>query len=346
MNPVLARETKERFRGKRAMPWLLIVWILAIGLIAYLLFVAAREIAQSQFGLGQALASGFMGRFLFESMTILVVTAVVMVVPGLTALSIVGERERQTFHLLQVTQMSPMQLVVGKLTSSIAYFGILVIAVLPIIAMPMIFGGTTLTDVAIALAFISLLAVTLGSISMWMSARAKSSRAAVAMSYVIAFLIAFLSFAGLGAEYFFALNDQGRLPEEGVESVFALANPYFGLVSAVEAPLEVGQDRFFASPYTPLELHLFARQGAGGAVDLGVGIEPGVIRIEDGRQFVNYTRPPLWIYTVVLYTFFTGLSLWRATAIVTAPATRVRMRGGSKQEAQTSPAQEVDDAAS
>jgi hypothetical protein len=331
MNPVLARETKERFRGKRTMPWLLITWILAIGLIAYLLFIIAREIAQSQFGLGQALASGFVGRFLFESMTLLVVTAVVMVVPGLTALSIVGERERQTFHLLQVTQMSPYQLVLGKLGSSIAYFGVLIIAVLPIVALPMIFGGTTFTDILVAVASIVLLTLMLGAVSMWMSARAKSSRGAVAMSYAIAFVIGFLSFAGLGAEYFFALDDRGSLPSDGVESLSALINPYFALASAVEAPLEIGQDRFFASPYTPFELHLYARQGAGGAVDLGVGqVEPGTIRIENGRQFVNYSRPPLWVYTAVIYTALIGLGLWRAATIVTAPATRIRSRNGQK----------------
>ena len=43
----------------------------------------------------------------------LLMTAVVMIVPGLTALSIVGERERQTFQLLQVTQLSPLQIVLG-----------------------------------------------------------------------------------------------------------------------------------------------------------------------------------------------------------------------------------------
>jgi hypothetical protein len=183
----------------------------------------------------------------------------------------------------------------------------------------------------VALAFIALLTVMLGSVSMWMSARAKSSRGAVAMSYAIAFLIAFLSFAGLGAEYFFALDDRGNLPDEGVESVSAWINPYFALASAVEAPLEIGQDRFFASPYTPLELHLFARQGAGGAVDLGVGqVEPGTIRIENGRQFVNYSRPPLWVYTTIIYVLLIGLGLWRAAVIVTAPSTRVRARNGKK----------------
>lgn len=323
MNPVLARETKERFRSRRVVPWLLTVWILAMGLIGYLLFVIARLIARDSFGIGPALSAGFMGRFLFESMTLLLVTAVVMVVPGLTALAIVGERERQTFHLLQVTQMRPVDLVLGKLSASIAYFILLVVAVLPIVALPLVFGGTSLGDVVVAIGMISLLALMLASVSMWMSARAKSSRGAVAMAYVVSFAMAFLSFAGLGAEYFFSLDEFGRLPSDGVESYSGLINPYLALVSAVEAPLELGQDAFFASPFTPFEAHLLQRQDVGAeAVFGGGGIEPGRIRIENGRQFVTYSRLPLWIWSVVAYVGLTLLSLWRASAIVAAPAKR------------------------
>lgn len=147
------------------------------------------------------------------------------------------------------------------------------------------------------------------------------------MAYAIAFFIAFLSFAGVGAEYFFSLNERGDVPPEGIESISAFFNPYIGLVSAVEMPLEIGQDSFFASPYTVLELHLFARQGAGGAAGFGSGeLRPGTIRIENGRQFVNYSRPPLWIYTAVIYTVLTAIGIWRATLIITAPATRVRLK--------------------
>ena len=229
--------------------------------------------------------------------------------------------------------MSPLQLVLGKLGSSIAYFGILIIAVLPIVALPMIFGGTSFKDIVIALAFLTLLTVTLGSLSIWMSARAKSSRGAVSMAYAIAFFIAFLSFAGLGAEYFFSLDERGNVPPEGIESISAFVNPYIGLVSAIEMPLEIGQDSFFASPYTVLELHLFARQGAGGAAGFGgAELRPGTIRIENGRQFVNYSRPPLWIFTTVIYTVLTAVGIWRATLIITAPATRVRLKPKTARE--------------
>ena len=86
------------------------------GALFLLLPVGARSV-----GLGQAVAGGHMGRFIYEGMLFLLMTGVVMIVPGLTSLSIVGERERQTFHLLQVTQLSPLQIVLGKLWSSMSY---------------------------------------------------------------------------------------------------------------------------------------------------------------------------------------------------------------------------------
>lgn len=297
-------------------PWLLMVWIAAIGLLGYLLYLLARVTAEQSFGLGRTVATGFMGRFLFESMTLLLVTAVVMVVPGITALAIVGERERQTFHLLQVTQMSPFQLVTGKLWASIMYFLLLIAAVLPIAGLPLLFGGTSIRDIAVAAAGILLLTITLASTSMWMSARAKSGRGAVAMSYVISFAIAFFSLAGMAGEYFLTLDEFNDLPQLGVESYSALVNPYVGLVSAMEMPLEV-EPRQFATPYTAVELHLFQRQGA--SLGFGGQVAPGTIRIEGGRQFVNYSRPPVWVYTAGIYTAMTVFALRRATLAVQAP---------------------------
>ncbi len=99
LNPVLAREVRERFRGRRA-PLFVTLWVLGVGLIGYLVYVIAQYAAQDAFGLGQAVAGGYMGRFIYEGMLFLLMTGVVMIVPGLTSLSIIGERERQTFHLL------------------------------------------------------------------------------------------------------------------------------------------------------------------------------------------------------------------------------------------------------
>ena len=83
-----------------------------------------------------------------------------------------------------------------------------------------------------------------------------------------------------------------------------------------------------ASPRIRLSSSILGSQGAGDAVAFGGGgLEPGTIRIEGGRQFVNYSRPPLWIYTSVIYAGLIALGLWRASAIVSAPTARLRARG-------------------
>src|SRR5690606_5669540 len=163
LNPVLGREVRERFRSRRA-PIFVTLWVLGVGLIGYLVYLIAQLAARDAFGLGQGVAGGYMGRFIFEGMLLVLMTAVVMIVPGLTALSIVGEKERQTFHLLQVTQLSPIQIVLGKIWSSMSYFILLLVAVAPVAALPLLFGGVRITDVLVGLGMLLLTAVMLGSV--------------------------------------------------------------------------------------------------------------------------------------------------------------------------------------
>ncbi len=329
VNPVLGREIKERFRSRRA-PVFVTLWVLGVGLIGYLVYLVAQLAARSAFGLGQGVAGGYMGRFIFEGMMALLMTGVIMIVPGLTALSIVGERERQTLHLLQVTQLSPLQIVLGKLWSSMSYFLLLIVAVAPVAALPLLFGGVRLSDVIVGLAMIMLTALMLGSIGIWGSARARSSRGAVANAYMWSFIIAFITFALMGAELLFVNNQSGNpFPPRGREIVSILPNPYVGMVSAVVAPL--GSDGLQGTPFDVVEVLLMERQGFDAGF-FGVGPGPGPIdgAIVDpsGGPAVDRTlplrRPPVWMYTVAIYLVVTSLALWGATRRVRAPATRIR----------------------
>ena len=129
MNPVARRELQERFRTLRS-PMVLSIWVFAIGAITFLayLFASARADERLQSfgsagiaGFGSVVASSSMGQFILHALLIGLLTAVVFVVPGQAAVTIVGERERQTLELLQVSQMSAWGIVVGKLLSSIAF---------------------------------------------------------------------------------------------------------------------------------------------------------------------------------------------------------------------------------
>ena len=319
INPVLGREVKERFRSRRA-PVFVTLWVLGMGLIGYLVYLVAQLAARDAFGLGQGVAGGYMGRFIFEGMMALLMTGVIMIVPGLTALSIVGERERQTFHILQVTQLSPLQIVLGKLWSSMSYFLLLVVSVAPIAALPLLFGGVRLTDVVVGLGMLMLTAVMLGSIGIWGSARARSSRGAVANAYLWSFILAFITFAAMGAELLFVNNDGGNpFPARGREIVSILPNPYVGMVDAVVAPL--GSDGLQGTPFDLIEVVLMERQG----FDQGFGIGRGAF---DGARAPNQAlplrRPPVWVYTVGIYLVITFVALRGATKRVRAPAVRIR----------------------
>ena len=313
LNPVLAREVRERFRGRRA-PLFVTLWVLGVGLIGYLVYVIAQYAAQDAFGLGQAVAGGYMGRFIYEAMLALLMTAVVMIVPGLTALSIVGERERQTFHLLQVTQLSPLQIVLGKLWSSMSYFLLLLVAVAPVVAVPLLFGGVRITDLLAGLGMVLLTAVMLGSVGIWASSRARSSRGAVAAAYTWSFVLAFITLAAMAGELLL-VHDGTGFPAQGREIVSVLPNPYVGMVSAAVHPL--GTDGVSGTPFDIVEVLLLQRQGYD-AFGFGVDLGP------DAARALPLRRPPVWMFTVGIYLVIVVGALWGATRRVTAPASRIR----------------------
>lgn len=320
INPVLGREIKERFRNRRSAVFVTL-WVLGVGLIGYLVYLVAQLTARDAFGLGQGVAGGYMGRFIFEGMLALLMTGVVMIVPGLTALTIVGERERQTFHLLQVTQLTPLQIVLGKLSSSMSYFLLLLVAVAPVVALPLLFGGVKLADVAAGLGMLILTAMMLGSVGIWGSARARSSRGAVANAYLWSFVLAFITFAAMGAELLF-LSDGPVFPARGREVVSILPNPYVGMVSAVVAPL--GSDGLQGTPFDVIEVLLMERQGFD---QFGFGRGPLGMAV-DGDRPLPLRRPPVWVYTVAIYVATTVAALYGAARRVRAPATRIRTLRG------------------
>ena len=312
MNPVLARESRQRFRGRWS--WLVITgWVIVVGLLTYLFFVAGRSINVDFFavrgplsGLNQA------GKWVFEGMTLVLLTAVAFMVPGLTALSVVGERQSQTLHLLQITQITPLGIVLGKLFSSISYFLVLILAVIPLLGLPLAFGAIGLVDVLVVLAMLVLVVAMQASVSIWVSSRARSNRGAVALSYVLAVAIFFGSFVLMGVE---ALVISVDIEDNGRELVSTWLNPYVAVADAVAFPYDdltgffEGPD--LPTPMDPLEALVALRQGDD---------------LEDGAS-LGLRRIPGWIATTLIYGLIIALCLWRAARRVTAPrALPVRLK--------------------
>ncbi len=312
MNPVLARESRQRFRGRWS--WLVITgWVIVVGLLTYLFFVAGRSINIDFFGVRGPLSGlNHAGKWVFEGMTLVLLTAVAFMVPGLTALSVVGERQRQTLHLLQITQVTPFGIVVGKLFSSIGYFLVLILSVIPLLGLPLAFGAIGLVDVLVVMGMLILVVAMQASVSIWVSSRARSNRGAVALSYVLAVAIFFGSFVLMGVE---ALAVRVDIEDDGRELVSTWLNPYVAVADAAAFPYDdltgffEGPD--LPTPMDPLRLLVSLRQGE---------------NLQEGATF-GVKRVPGWIATTLIYGAIISLCLWRASRRVTAPrASPVRLR--------------------
>lgn len=334
MNAVTMREIKERFRRRRAVVFLSI-WVVVLVGLGYLTYVAARAWAGSIGlfgGISPLIISSSIGRIMFELVSLLLMSAILLVVPGVAALSIVGERERLTLPLLQVSQLTPRQIVFGKLGSSLVYQLLLLISVAPIMLIPMLFGGVRFTDVLVAVAVIVITAIVIGSLSVWVSARAKSTRGAVAGSYLWTFgLAAMTALVLIGEVYLFAPSQFDTWGPNGRELYSAWGNPYIALVSAVDEPIT--QSNEFMVLSTPFDLvdellsrRQFGRQGA----NFGeVFFEPGMIiegafgRLVEpmpaGVAGREPTRGPLWVRSLALAAVITILSLWGASRQISVP---------------------------
>ncbi len=319
MNPVLARESRQRFRGRWS--WLVITgWVIVVGLLTYLFFVAGRSINIDFFGVRGPLSGlSQAGKWVFEGMTLVLLTAVAFMVPGLTALSVVGERQRQTLHLLQITQVTPFGIVVGKLFSSIGYFLVLILAVIPLLGLPLAFGAIGLVDVLVVLGMLILVVAMQASVSIWVSSRARSNRGAVALSYVLAVAIFFGSFVLMGVE---ALVIRVDIEDDGRELVSTWLNPYVAVADAAAFPYDdlagVFEGADLPTPMDPIRLLVSLRQGEN--VFEGDEIEEAVFGVR---------RIPGWIATTLVYGAIIALCLWRASRRVTAPrALPARRRRG------------------
>ena len=329
MNPVLSREIRQRFRRGRA-PVFFTVWLLVVGAFTYLIYLAGRAFAQSfgNFGVGSFASSAALGRMMFELTAILIMTAVLFIVPGVMALSVVSERERLTLKLLQISQLRPWQIVAGKLSSGLAYVLLLIVAAGPVLLLPVILGGVGIGEVFAALGITLVTAITLGSISVWMSARAKTTRGAVAGSYVWAFVLAVGTLIVLVAEVLL-IQPGGRAGggPDGREFYSVWPNPYVAMVSAVNEPVEAQGGVLFGTPFTTAGELLARRQGEVifGGFDVaatepfgrgGVVFEEQAIGQGDPRDL---RRGPIWIRTVIIDLIIIGLTSWFAARAVAAP---------------------------
>ena len=151
------------------------------------------------------------------------------IVPAMTAGAISSEREKQTLDLLLCTNLSPLSIVFGKMTVSIAQIMLLITASLPVMSMVFMFGGIKPADLLLLFAFYLTTAIMLGSIGIFCSTVFKKSSVANIMSYLILLFLLFGTTVMFGIWQRLTMDPmQYQPPTLGTVMLFMSANPLFG----------------------------------------------------------------------------------------------------------------------
>lgn len=132
--------------------------------------------------------------YLFPVVAVVQTCVVALYVPIITASSISGEKERQTFDIMLTTCMSPFSIVFGKVISAVLRILFYVAASLPIMALSFVVGGLSWSNLLYYLLALILFSVFAGSVGILASSFCRKSVGAVLLSFGIYFVIFFITF--------------------------------------------------------------------------------------------------------------------------------------------------------
>ncbi len=196
MNPVLARELKERMRGLRAFVALAVF----LGLLTLTVWIVYKaNDLQNNNGFSFDLERQTrLGRELYEWLVSIMLILLFFLVPGLTAGTISGERERQTLATLQLTLLTPRAIIWGKIQAAVVYLGLMIVAALPLFAVAYQLGGVSLTDAVKGLSSVLVVGLLLATMVASVSAFARRVQTATLLGYGFSALLAVSSFIGFG----------------------------------------------------------------------------------------------------------------------------------------------------
>lgn len=231
LNPIFESSARRRMRMVKT-PVILTAYMAA------LLILAVCQLADF-FGQGVGVARMRMGIEGYIWMTAMQFFLILVVAPALSAGSIAGERERQTFDLLLVTGVGTRRTILGKLAENLAFLMLLILCGAPVMAIVLVTGGVSLPDILMTLAYLAAIALAALSVGMVMSAIFRRTLVAVIASYLAILVLgagtwALAKHGPLAAAYTY--NSLRTLASEGTPAVLRslpvtiLLNPAVGLV--------------------------------------------------------------------------------------------------------------------
>lgn len=226
-SPLLGRELRQRTATPR-IAVALVVWLGILSLVFVVTYQAYDGF--TGFDVGRVAESG---RSVFEWLLAAMLFIVLFLVPATTAGSVSGERERQTLLPLQVSLMSPLAIVLGKLSAAVAFTVLLVVMTTPLLALTYLIGGVTVLDLVKGVAMVLLTSIMVGAVGVACSSLTRRVQVSTVLAY------GFVLFITIGTSILFgaaAVIDDSR----GVDLVdppkeIVMLNPFFATADVFDS---------------------------------------------------------------------------------------------------------------
>ena len=226
INPVLRREAKTTLRNWK-------IFYAVAGYVLIVTIVAAIAIWQFMYNSYNASFDPASMINVYIGLTVLQLVLVLLMTPAFTAGSISGERERQTLDLLLVTKMSPLSIVTGEFLSGLSLIALTIISTMPIFALIMYFGGTSISYIFAVTAYMLLICGAFGAISIFFSTVFKKTVTSMVFTYICTGLLC----GGTMVFYVIVCSLYGSYYQVPLPLIFRLImlsfNPAIGLISII-----------------------------------------------------------------------------------------------------------------
>lgn len=195
-NPVWMRELKQAARLQRTPIILAVVTGMMTLLICSVGGVASTSAEPAKVGVG-----------IFHTFFSLAFAVVTWVGPAVAANTIAGERSGRTWEALQLTSLSPRTITRGKFLAAFTYISLYIVMLVPVGALPFLFGGVTATEVLFAFALLFLLAALSVAFGLSVSAKFSSPAAAIIVTLLVALPVSMTVYGAAGVGLSFVAHD-------------------------------------------------------------------------------------------------------------------------------------------
>lgn len=235
-NPVYKKELKISMRTMRT-SMIIFAYNMVLAIIGLFAFYASFEAGHRNTG-----TVNYQNMInLYAILASIEFALILFIVPAITSSSISGERERQTLEILLTTRLTPLQIIKGKLASSISLIILVVVSSLPVLAVVFSIGGIRLIDLLQLMVCIIVTAIFIGSIGLFFSSLFRRTTISTVFTYgAIIFLV--LGTVGILTAIYFMVEiriDSNayveavsyQVPELGNLILILLINPAVTLVS-------------------------------------------------------------------------------------------------------------------